>query len=138
MKKMLLSGIAILPFFIGVASAADRLSNAQMDLITAGTLSLPVSVCTGCLIPLPVSLGGSSTTTSSSGGSGQGRATATPDRAEAGGTGESSLLVPPSWERTVRLAASCPACSPGVCCGPPPQRALRSCQWRSTQLAAWQ
>jgi hypothetical protein len=47
--KKLLFGLAALPFLAGIASAADRLSDAQMDRITAGELPTLTIDCPACI-----------------------------------------------------------------------------------------
>jgi hypothetical protein len=52
--KKLLFGLAALPFIAGIASAADRLGDAQMDRITAG--NLPSIDCPTCILSSSTSI----------------------------------------------------------------------------------
>jgi hypothetical protein len=73
--KKLLFGLAALPFLAGIASAAEPLSDAQLDGVTAGAFPPAGFVCPGCTEP--TSSGSSSTTTVPGGAASTSSATGT-------------------------------------------------------------
>jgi hypothetical protein len=92
--------------------AAERLSDAQMDMVTAG-IDLPSIICPNCIASVSISMStasGSSTSTGSAGGTGSGSAGGT-GSGSAGGTGpfgggQSQALVslPPALVQAVARA----------------------------------
>ena len=120
MKKILI-GLVALPFIAGTATAADRLSDQQLDTVTAGAL---VSIdCPGCTLASSNSMSNNGVTTSASstvtvpvpGGTGGGTGGGGGGGGSGGGTGNpgptgpgvvSTIAVPPALAAIVNGAST--------------------------------
>ncbi|HJU19087.1 MAG TPA: hypothetical protein VJ770_21740 [Stellaceae bacterium] len=102
--KTLLIGLAALPLLTGVASAADLLSNTQMDRVTAGAFEVPTITinCPGCVSAssgqTSSTTNGTTTVTTSGGNptSSNGGSTSTGSGSNSGGGSTSTGGGPPA------------------------------------------
>jgi uncharacterized membrane protein YgcG len=93
--KIMLSALTSLPFFADIVAAADRLNDAQMDMVTAGqTLGIE---CPGCgdvsMSSASMSVNGVTTNTSSSTGGSSGSGSSSGSTGSGGG-GSSGPSLP--------------------------------------------
>lgn len=111
--RVLVCATVIFPFAVGAASAADRLSDPQMDTMTAGQVappSLGAIDCPGCTVASSSSssLNGVTTSSSSSGSTSSGGGSG--DNGNGSGNGGSSgpgvltgqVPIPPAVAATLR------------------------------------
>ena len=127
MKKLLFA-LAAMPFVTGIASGAERLSDAQMVQITAG--ALPDIICPSCLSAssMSTSTNGVTQTMSTSGSTGTGSTGSGSTGSGSTGTGSTGT----GSTGTARPAAARPA---AIRMAAPPNQHRRSSCLRSSSRA---